>query len=84
VINKGDVASAYIDDIGRRYPAVMLVDPAATLCAAGRCSYSGRADLYYLDSQHLTAVGGRVMLNQPAIVALLAGQRNATARVSSR
>ncbi|MEV4778311.1 acyltransferase family protein [Burkholderia sp. LMU1-1-1.1] len=84
VINKGDVASAYIDDIGRRYPAVMLVDPAATLCAAGRCSYSGRADLYYLDSQHLTAVGGRVMLNQPAIVALLAGQRSATARVSSR
>jgi peptidoglycan/LPS O-acetylase OafA/YrhL len=84
VINKGDVASAYIDDIGRRYPAVMLVDPAATLCTAGRCSYSGRADLYYLDSQHLTAVGGRVMLNQPAIVALLAGQRSATARVSSR
>jgi peptidoglycan/LPS O-acetylase OafA/YrhL len=84
VINKGDVASAYIDDIGRRYPAVMLLDPADTLCAAGRCSYSGRADLYYLDSQHLTAVGGRVMLNQPALVALLAGQRGAAARVSSR
>ena len=84
VINKGDVASAYIDDIGRRYPATTLVDPAATLCAAGRCSYSGRADLYYLDSQHLTAVGGRVMLNQPAIAALLASQRGAAARVSSR
>jgi hypothetical protein len=48
VINKGDVASAYIDDIGRRYPAAMLLDPADTLRAAGRCSYSGRADLYYL------------------------------------
>lgn len=84
VINKGDVASAYIDDIGRRHPGVTLVDPAATLCTAGRCSYSGRADLYYIDSQHLTVVGGRVMLNQPAIVTLLAGQREAPARMSSR
>lgn len=84
VTNKADMASAYIDDIGRRYPHITLVDPAATLCAAGRCSYSGRADLYYVDFQHLTAVGGRVMLNQPAIVTLLAGQRDAPARMSSR
>ena len=79
VINKTDIASAYVDDVGRQYPHITLVNPAATLCAAGRCSYSGPTDLYYVDSQHLTEIGGRVMLDQPAIVALLAGQRGATA-----
>ncbi len=82
--NKIDVASAYIDDIGRQYPRITLVNPAATLCADGRCSYSGRADLYYVDFQHLSEAGGRVMLNQPAIVTLLAGQRGAAPEVSSR
>ena len=78
--NRNDETNAYLDDIGRQYPKVMLIDPAATLCANGRCGYSGRADLYYVDSQHLSDIGGGVMLEQPAIVKLLAGQRDVSAR----
>ena len=72
--NKDDETNAYIDDIGRQYPQVTVIDPAARLCAGGRCSYSGRADLYYVDSQHLSDNGGGVMLDQPAIIKLLASQ----------
>ena len=74
--NRNDETNAYLDAIGRQSPKVMLIDPAATLCANGRCGYSSSADLYYVDSQHLSDIGGGVMLAQPTIAKLLAGQRD--------
>jgi peptidoglycan/LPS O-acetylase OafA/YrhL len=75
--NRNDPSHGYIDAIGKQYPHVVIIDPAAALCAHGRCSYSGASDLYYVDFQHLSEAGALAMLNQAAVTGLFAHQPGA-------
>lgn len=69
--NKGDLAYQYVQDIGKDFPFVTVLDPAASLCFANRCSYSGTGALYYVDSQHLSEAGANIVLNQRSVNRML-------------
>ena len=56
------LADPLIDRVAAAHPAVRLVDPKLALCAAGRCRFADADDAFYLDNQHLTAVGARFVV----------------------
>jgi hypothetical protein len=69
--NMDELANAYIDTIAKQYPQISVINPATTLCANGRCNYSGAGKLYYIDFQHLSEAGASVVLGQTVIGHLL-------------
>lgn len=73
--NNGELANLYIDAIAKQYPQITVIDPASTLCDHGRCKYAGAGNLYYIDSQHLSEAGARVVLGEASIRELLTNEK---------
>lgn len=80
LVNKNDLAAQYIDAVARQYPLITVIDPATSLCTAGRCRFTGARDLYYVDFQHLSPAGASVILEHIGIRQLVADASAPTPR----
>ena len=59
---RSDPAREVLRTLAARYPAVILIDPAAHLCDGSGCRISAPDKLFYYDLQHLTPDGALVAL----------------------
>lgn len=81
--NKDDLARQYINAVAKDYPLVTVIDPATTLCPSGRCHYRGNGNLYYIDSQHLSAAGATRTLDRRDVDRLLDDSHMPATRTST-